>query len=171
MLSLRLTSLAASALVLALLPLSLPCPAQTAAGAATPPRSWVDKDTGHRVWRLSDEPNSGGFYFNINAYTPDNKQMVYTAPDGIHVLDMATMKTRLLVANPPQSAAAAGANAPGMVHTMVVGHKTNSVFYTATDKAGVTAVFKADTNSGAVTKLIEIPKIPNTSSMSVVSGW
>jgi len=27
----------------------------------------VDKDTGHRVWRLSDEANSGGFYFNINA--------------------------------------------------------------------------------------------------------
>jgi oligogalacturonide lyase len=136
---------------------------------ALPPKSWVDKDTGHRVWRLSDEPNSGGFYFNINAYTPDNKQMVYTAPDGIHVLDMATMKTKLLVANPPQAANGAGGRAAGMLHTMVVGHKTNSVFYTSTNAAGVTSVYKADTNTGAVTRLVDVPKLPNTSNLSVVS--
>ena len=41
--------------------------AQTAQPA--PPKTWVDKDTGHRVWRLTDEPNSGGFYFNVNGYT------------------------------------------------------------------------------------------------------
>src|ERR1035438_9644646 len=100
----------------ALVTLPLICTAQTKPGDPTigapselarrgdmPPRSWVDKDTCHRVWRLSDEANSGGFYFNINAYTPDNKQMVYSAPDGIHVLDMATRQTKLLVANPPRS--------------------------------------------------------------------
>ena len=80
--------------------------AQTA--KPNPPRTWVDKDTGHRVWRMSDEPNSGGFYFNVNAYTPDHKTMIYTAPDGIHTLDLATMKARLLVANPPRPAEAAG---------------------------------------------------------------
>jgi oligogalacturonide lyase len=122
-----------------------------------PPRTWVDKDTGHRVWRLSDEPNSGGFYFNINAYTPDGKQMVYTAPDGIHVLDMATRATKLLVANPPGTEAARGPNGEG-VHALVVGHKTNSVFFTKTDAAtGVTAVYKADTNTGAVRKLVDLP--------------
>ena len=68
---------------------------------AVPPKSWVDKDTGHRVWRVSDEPNSGAFYFNVNAFTPDNKQMVYNSPDGIRVLDLATMTTRMLVPNPP----------------------------------------------------------------------
>jgi oligogalacturonide lyase len=52
---------------------------------------------------------------------------------------------------------------------MVAGHKTNSVFYTATNAAGVTSVYKADTNTGAITKLVDLPKIPNTSSMSVVS--
>src|SRR6202044_3243803 len=96
--------------------------------AQEPPKTWVDKDTGHRVWRLSDEPNSGGFYFNINAYTPDNKQMIYTAPDGIHVLDMDTRATKLLVANPKQpDGSPAEGRAPGVVHAMVVGHKTNSV--------------------------------------------
>ena len=91
-----------AAFALALLPLA--CIAQTAPGGPMPPCSWVDKDTGHRVWRLSDEANSGGFYFNINAYTPDSKQMVYTAPDGIHVLDSTTHATKLLVPNPPGAA-------------------------------------------------------------------
>src|SRR5580693_9123700 len=66
-----------------------------------PPKTWVDKDTGHRVWRISDEPNSGAFYFNVNAYTPDHKQMVYNSPEGIRVVDLATMRTSLLVPNPP----------------------------------------------------------------------
>jgi oligogalacturonide lyase len=166
MLSPRLTSLATSALVLVLLPLPLACLAQAAPDAATPPRSWVDKDTGHRVWRLSDEANSGGFYFNINAYTPDGKQMIYTAPDGIHVLDMATMKTKLLVANPPSAAGAAGGPVAGTVHALVVGHKANSIFYTKTDAAGVTAVYKADTNTGAVRKLVDLPAKRNIVSVN-----
>jgi oligogalacturonide lyase len=153
---------------LALVTLPLACIAQTKPGDPMPPRSWVDQDTGHRVWRLSDEANSGGFYFNINAYTPDNKQMVYTAPDGIHVMDMATRQTKLLVPNPPQAATAAGP-VPRMIHTMVVGNKTNSIFYTTTDANKVTSVYKADTNTGAIRKLVDVPHLPNTSSMSVVS--
>ena len=66
---------------------------------AMPPKTWIDKDTGHRVWRVSDEPNSGAFYFNVNEFTPDHKQMVYNSPDGIRVLDLATMTTRMLVPN------------------------------------------------------------------------
>ena len=121
-----------AAFVLAAVPFS--CCAQSASTGAMPPKTWVDKDTGHRVWRLSNEPNSGGFYFNINAYTPDDKQMIYTAADGIHVLDLATRQTKLLVANP---ARAEGAHRPGAgeVHALVVGHKTNSVFFTKTDPA------------------------------------
>ena len=109
-------------------------PADPASTAGPIPTTWVDKDTGHRVYRLSPEPNSGGFYFNVNAYTPDHKTMIYTAPDGIHTLDMATRKTRLLVPNPPRDPAAprgGGANP----HALVAGSKTNSVFYTQLDPA------------------------------------
>src|SRR6478735_2282816 len=95
---------------------SIVCIAQTNPSSSTPPRSWVDKDTGHRVWRLSNEPNSGGFYFNINAYTPDGKQMIYTAPDGIHVMEMSTRTTKLLVPNPPRPAGAKGPGYSGAVH-------------------------------------------------------
>jgi oligogalacturonide lyase len=155
----------------ALIALPFSAIAQTAPGGPTPPRSWVDKDTGHRVWRLSDEPNSGGFYFNVNAFTPDGKQMVYTAPDGIHVLDLATRSTKLLVPNPPrtESMSEAGPRGfmPGMVHALVVGHKTNSVFYTKTDAAtGVTAVYKADTNTGAIRKLVDLPAKRNIVSVN-----
>src|ERR1035438_7037464 len=92
----------------ALISLPLVSIAQTTPGGPLPPKTWVDKDTGHRVWRVSDEPNSGGFYFNVNAYTSDGKQMIYTAPDGIHVMEMATRTTRLLVANPPRPSDAKG---------------------------------------------------------------
>ncbi|HEV2486874.1 MAG TPA: oligogalacturonate lyase family protein [Terracidiphilus sp.] len=143
---------------LALITLPFVAIAQTTPGGPLPPKTWVDKDTGHRVWRVSDEPNSGGFYFNVNAYTPDGKQMIYTAPDGIHVMEMATRTTKLLVANPPRPSAAKGPMYPGMLHALVAGYKTNSVFYTKTDPtSGVTSVYKADTNSGNVRKLVDLP--------------
>jgi len=46
---------------LVLLP-AVPIAAQAA--QTTPPKTWVDKDTGHRVWRLTDEPNSDGLKKN-----------------------------------------------------------------------------------------------------------
>ena len=152
---------------------------------AMPPKTWIDKDTGHRVWRVSDEPNSGAFYFNVNAFTPDHKQMVYNSPDGIRVLDLATMTTRMLVPNqaapPPPAAmdAAAGGQAGqgarggrgfgfgGGARAIVVGHKTNSVFFTRMDPVTRSnAVYKADTNTGAVTKLIDLPPRVSISSVN-----
>jgi len=161
----QITRLAVSALAVAVaLPLAHAQP-QT----KTPPVTWVDKDTGHRVWRLSNEPNSGAFYFNVNAYTPDDKQMVYTAPDGIHVLDLATRQTRLLVPNPPRSSTETNARGfrLGNVHALVVGHKTNSIFFTKTDATTrVTSVYKADTNTGNVRKLIDLPPRMNIVSIN-----
>jgi len=133
-----------------------------AAPSKMPPRTWVDKDTGHRVIRLTDEPGSGAPYFNVNPFSPDGKLMEYTAPDGIHVLDLTTRKTRLLVANPPRPAAT-GANASPMarfrfgVHAIVVGHKTPSVFFTKFDQAtNRSALYKANMYTGQVTKLVTL---------------
>jgi oligogalacturonide lyase len=141
---------------------------------AMPPKTWVDKDTGHRVWRVSDEPNSGAFYFNVNEFTPDHKQMVYNSPGGIRVLDLATMTTKVLVPNAPPptatDAAAPGRGGRGLggggARAIVVGHKTNSVFFTRMDPATRTnAVYKADTNTGEVRKLVDLP--PRVSIASV----
>jgi len=151
-LSVRLLALAAATCMI------VPVIAQS---PATLPTSWVDKDTGHRVFRLTDEAGSSGFYFNVNAYSPDGKLMAYSAPDGIHVLDLATRKTRLLVPNPPRPAdAAAGARGyfRGGVHAIVVGRKTNSVFFTKFDTASNTStIYKADMYTGHVTKLATLP--------------
>jgi oligogalacturonide lyase len=141
----RISSFSITALALA---------AQLAAAAAiaqpaSPPTTWVDKDTGHRIWRLTPEAGSSGLYFNYNAFTPDGKSMVYNAPDGIHALDMASRKTRLLV---PFEQGRGGAR------TISVGQKTNSVFYTRTDTAtGVTSVYTASFDNGAARKLVDLP--------------
>jgi len=134
------------------------------------PRTWIDKDTGHRVWRVSDEPNSGAFYFNVNAYTPDHKQMVYNSPEGVRVLDLATMKTRMLVPNLPTPANTDGSPAARFsraAHTIVVGHKTNSIFFTRMDAGTHTnAIYKADTNTGEVRKLTDLPPRISVSSIN-----
>jgi oligogalacturonide lyase len=129
-----------------------------AASSQSLPVSWVDKDTGHRVIRLTDEKGSSGFYFNVNAFTPDGKQMVYNSPDGIRVLDLAGFKTRLVVASPPRAPdAAPGPNRFG-IRTVVVGRKTNSVFFTRLDAAtNLNTVYKADVYSGEVTRLVTLP--------------
>jgi oligogalacturonide lyase len=122
------------------------------------PVSWVDKDTGHRVMRLTDEEGSSGFYFNVNAFTPDGKQMVYNSPDGIRALDLASLKTRLVVPSAPRPPdALPGQNRSG-IRTIVVGRKTNSVFFTKLDAAtNLSTVYKADVYSGEVTRLVTLP--------------
>ena len=152
------------AALLALLPLAIPAlaqrePLKPSATGAVPPKTWVDKDTGHRVFRVTDEPGSSGFYFNVNAYTPDLKTMIYSAPDGIHTYDLATHKTRLLVPNPPRPADDNSQQFRfGGVHAIIAGRITNSVFYTQADPTThVTAVYKADVYTGTITKLTDLP--------------
>src|SRR6186713_1507338 len=91
----------------------------TAPTTAPAPREWIDPDTGHRIHRLTDEPNSTGFYFNMNAFTPDGKRMIYSAPDGIHVLDLSSNQARLLVASKDA----------GQMRTIMVGHKTPTLYF------------------------------------------
>jgi oligogalacturonide lyase len=80
-----------------------------------PPTSWVDPDTGHRIVRLTTEPNSASLYFNQNGYTADGKRLVYTTPDGISVLDLATHKAKQVV--------------QGRVRMIDAGRKNPRVYY------------------------------------------
>ncbi|MDC7685106.1 oligogalacturonate lyase family protein [Asticcacaulis sp. BYS171W] len=83
---------------------------------ASIPKEWIDKDTGHRVIRISDEAGSSSNYFNVNSYTPDGKWMVFSSPSGIMALDLKTFATKLIV--------------PGKVALQFVGLKTGAVYYT-----------------------------------------
>jgi oligogalacturonide lyase len=66
----------------------------------TLPREWIDKDTGHRVIRLSDEDGSQSLYFNENAYTPDGKKLIIQSPTGLYTIELATRKIEQIVAGP-----------------------------------------------------------------------
>jgi oligogalacturonide lyase len=105
-----------------------------------PPTSWIDPATGHHVVRITQEPDSASFYFNVNAYTPDGREMVYTTPDGISVIDLTTWKARPVV--------------QGRVHTIEVGHRTASVFYV---KAEDRALYVTNVDTGETRKLATMP--------------
>lgn len=106
----------------------------------TLPKTWIDPDTGHRVVRLTDQPGSASLYFNDNAYTPDGKEMVYTTPDGISVLDLETFKTRPVV--------------NGRVRVVVAGRKSRQVYYIKFDDH---ALYATDLDSGAARKIATLP--------------
>src|SRR5215469_18843937 len=64
---------------------------------ADTPAEWIDPDTGHRVVRLSSEPNSESLYFNENAWTADGDKLVYYGPSGIWDYNFKTRENELLV--------------------------------------------------------------------------
>uniref|UniRef100_Q01Z95 Oligogalacturonate lyase domain-containing protein n=1 Tax=Solibacter usitatus (strain Ellin6076) TaxID=234267 RepID=Q01Z95_SOLUE len=107
--------------------------------AAEPPKSWIDPDTGHRIVRLTDEPNSASLYFNQNGYTADGKQMVYTTPEGISVLNLETHAAKPVVKGPAQ--------------VIVTGHKTNSVFY----RKG-TEIFATNVDTLETRRIAQLPR-------------
>ncbi|MGA9657498.1 MAG: oligogalacturonate lyase family protein [Asticcacaulis sp.] len=60
------------------------------------PKDWIDKTTGHRIIRISDEDNSKSLYFHDNAFTSDGKWMVYDAPSGIMKVDLSNWQVSRL---------------------------------------------------------------------------
>ena len=115
---------------------------------AEPPKSWVDPDTGHRIIRLTDEPDSASLYFNQHGYTADGKEMIYTTPEGISVLDLKTLAARQVV--------------KGRARVVEMGHKTQNVYYTKDGAAWSTNVDSGDTR--------EIGKLPPRGSVSTVNA-
>jgi oligogalacturonide lyase len=71
----------------AISPAQVPSPTQ-AIQAEGSPSDWIDRDTGHHVFRLTKEPDSKGLFFNDDAFTPDGKEMIYMVHDSVYVVDM-----------------------------------------------------------------------------------
>ena len=80
------------------------------------PREWVDKDTGHRIVRLSDEAGSSSFYFHQYAYTAGGDKLIFSTPKGLSTYNFKTKKIEQIV--------------EGRTGSVVVGRKTRKVFYT-----------------------------------------
>jgi oligogalacturonide lyase len=123
------------------------------AGAKEPPTSWIDPDTGHRVIRLTKEPNSASFYFNDNGYTADGKEMVYTTPAGISVINLTTFEAHPVVAGP--------------VRAIVTGRKTQTIFYSKkTDRPYYSELWEANVDTGETHKLVDLPRRGDISSIN-----
>jgi oligogalacturonide lyase len=120
---------------LGVLAAALPLAAQT---TPEPPKSWIDPDTGHRLVRLTDEPGSASLYFNQNGYAADGKKLIYTTPEGISVLDLATHAARSVV--------------KGQVRVIVAGRKTQNVYYIRDGQACST-----DVDTGATRVIAKLP--------------
>jgi oligogalacturonide lyase len=121
----------------------------TTAVAPVPPQSWVDKDTNHRVMRLTTQQGSRGLYFNENAFTPDGTEMIYTAGPSVYVLDLTTYKSRQLLAGP--------------VLDIVVGHKSPTVYFM---KPADTSLYAVGVNTGQVLKIATLPAGGEISSLN-----
>jgi oligogalacturonide lyase len=122
-------------------------------GAATlpetgmePPKSWIDPDTGHRVFRITNEPGSDSFYFNFNAFTPDGKEMIYTTADGnLMVLKLDNFEARPL--------------ASGITRAIVVGHKTPTIYFTRKNEDSFhLSLWAANIDTGEIRKITDLPR-------------
>lgn len=122
---------------LALVPLALGVRPNGAQNNPQPPKTWVDPDTGHRVVRLTDQPDSASLYFNDNAFTADGKEMVYTTPNGISAINLATFTTRPVVT--------------GHVRIIVAGFKTQNVYYLKEH-----SLFAANVDTGVERKIADL---------------
>lgn len=121
----------------------------TADGKANePPREWIDKDTGHRVVRLSDEPGSQSLYFHQNAYTPDGAKLVVTTPTGLSTIDLKTHAIRKVL--------------DGRVNLIMTGRKTGRAYYVRT---GIVYTIDLETRVSR-----EIAKVPAHGSIATVNA-
>ena len=121
-------------------------PGWTPGSGKEPPKSWIDADTGHRVFRITNEPGSDSFYFNFNAFTPDGKQMIYTTSDGnLMVVKLANFEARPL--------------AKGITRAIVVGHKTPTIYFTKENEDSFhLSLWAANIDTGVIRKITDLPR-------------
>ena len=120
---------------------------------ATPPASWVDPDTGHRVIRLTREPGSDSFYFNVNGYTPDGKRMAYTTPNGISLLNLETLEAKQLVT--------------GKARPILVAHNSSNLYYTrSTTNHLYSTLWCVNLDTGENRKLADLPRRASVSAIN-----
>jgi oligogalacturonide lyase len=119
--------------------------------AKTPPeipREWIDRDTGHRVVRLSEEPGSQSFYFHQNGYTASGDKLVFSTPNGLSTYNFKTKKIEQIV--------------QGRAGSVVVGKKSRKVFYLQGD-----SVFETDVDTKATREIVKNARLRTGSGFAV----
>jgi len=112
------------------------------------PREWIDKDTGHRIVRLSDEDGSASFYFHQNGYTANGDKLVFSTKTGLSTYNFKTKKIEQIV--------------EGRAGSVIVGKKTRKVFYTKGE-----AVYETDVDTKATREIVKDSRIRTGSGFAV----
>lgn len=114
----------------------------------TPPREWIDKDTGHRIVRLSDEDGSSSFYFHQNGYTESGDKLVFSTRTGLSTYNFKTKKIEQIV--------------EGRAGSVIVGKKTRKVFYTKGE-----TVYETDIDTKATREIVKDARLRSGSGFAV----
>lgn len=120
--------------------------AQTA--TAELPREWIDKDTGYRIVRLSDDAGSQSFYFHQNGYTASGDKLVFSTRAGLSTYNFKTGKIEQIV--------------EGRAGNVIVGKKTRKVFYMKGE-----SVYETDIDTKATREIVKNAKLRTGSGFAV----
>src|SRR5215475_7210864 len=101
--------------------------------AEEPPTDWVDPDTGHRIIRLSREPDTESLYFHQNAFTAAGDKMVMVSTQGISTVNLKTREIDLVVPGVGRST--------NVSHGIIVGRNSRQVYYVKRDAASNLVAF------------------------------
>ncbi len=112
------------------------------------PKEWIDKDTGHKIVRISDENGSSSFYFHQNGYAGD--KLVFQTRHGLSTYNFKTKKIEEIV--------------EGRAGSVIVGKKTHKVFYTKGDE-----VFETDIDTKETKLIVKTNKLRGGSGFAVNS--
>lgn len=131
---------------------------QVLASDADIPKQWIDKDTGHRVVRLSEEPGSRSLYFHQNAYTAEGDKMVISVanPQGVAVVDLHTMKVTRLYEHQDVGILFVGKQTR-RVYVTQIARKNGERVYPQNELQTPTDILAISLDSGEVTKVGTIP--------------
>jgi oligogalacturonide lyase len=116
--------------------------------AETPPKEWIDPDTGHRVVRLSDEPGSGSLYFHQNEFSKDGTKLIVSGPSGLWTVDLKTYANEKIV--------------DGRVDVLMTGRKTGRIYYKKDGK-----VWASDVHTKEVSQIATLPTQFQTANVAV----
>lgn len=112
------------------------------------PREWIDSETGHRIVRLSDEPESQSFYFHQNGYTAKGDKLIFSTRGGLSTYNFKTKKIEQIV--------------EGRAGSVVVGAKSRKVFYTKGD-----SVYETDIDTKATREIVKNAKLRTGSGFAI----
>ena len=110
------------------------------------PKEWIDKDTGHRIIRISEEGGSQSFYFHQNGYA--GNKLVFSTRKGLSTYDFKTKKIEQIV--------------EGRTGNVIVGRKTHKVFYTKGDE-----VYETNIDTKETRLIVKTDKIRGGSGFAV----